>query len=129
MKKIKNIRGQSVAELALVLPIFLIILMGIVEFGLLMSDYVIVVNAAREGTRVAALGGTEDDVIAKVEEVTSTLQDSNISITITPNEYERERGEAITVEVAYVSEPIMPLIKNISPELYNIKSKMTMRIE
>ena len=125
----KNIRGQSVVEFALVLPVFLIILMGIIEFGLLMSDYVIVVNAAREGARYATLGNTDDDVVAKVQEVTNTLHDSNISITITPNEYERERGEAVTVKVSYVSESIMPLIENIAPKLYNVKSEMTMRVE
>jgi len=43
--------GQSVVEFALVLPLLLIILFGIIEFGICLYDKAIVTNASREGAR------------------------------------------------------------------------------
>ena len=52
-------RGQSLVEFALVLPIFLLILSGIMDFGFLLYSRMTVINAAREGARVA-MTMTED---------------------------------------------------------------------
>jgi hypothetical protein len=56
MGKRKTERGQSLLELAVILPVLLILLMGLVEVGYALRDYLIVVNAAREGCRFAARG-------------------------------------------------------------------------
>ncbi len=45
--------GVSIIEAALVLPAFLLLLMGIFEFGIVMSAYQSMVGAAREGARIA----------------------------------------------------------------------------
>lgn len=49
-------RGQSLMEMALVLPIFLILLLGIIDFGMGLRAYVTLTNATREGARFAAVG-------------------------------------------------------------------------
>ncbi len=50
--------GQSIVELALILPVFTIILFGIIEFGRLWMTVNVMSGAAREGARVAAVSGT-----------------------------------------------------------------------
>jgi len=50
--------GTATVELALVIPLLLLLLMGIIEFGLLFEDYMILKNAAREGARTAATGAS-----------------------------------------------------------------------
>src|SRR5436309_2178947 len=50
--------GAAAVELAVALPPLMAILMGVLEGGRLMSAEEIVVNAAREGARLAALGGS-----------------------------------------------------------------------
>jgi Flp pilus assembly protein TadG len=45
-------------ECALTLPFFLAVILGIIESGQVMSDEEIIVNAAREGARLASLGGS-----------------------------------------------------------------------
>ena len=50
-------RGAELIELALVLPILLLVIAGIVDFGLLMQRYLTINNAAREGARIAVLPG------------------------------------------------------------------------
>lgn len=47
--------GQAVVEFALVVPIFLLLLFGIVEVARACGAYVIVTNLAREGARAAVL--------------------------------------------------------------------------
>jgi Flp pilus assembly protein TadG len=52
--------------MAIVLPIFILLLMGIMDFGYLFQRYELIVNAAREGARLAVADGTLSD--ADVEE-------------------------------------------------------------
>ena len=60
-------RGQGLLELAVILPVLLILLMGAVEIGFALRDYLVVVNACREGCRFAARGRFSDaDVGARV---------------------------------------------------------------
>jgi Flp pilus assembly protein TadG len=62
-------RGQSIVELALVLPICLWIVLGIVDFGRVYFFYVASTNAAREGARYWANvpTATADQVRTKVQ--------------------------------------------------------------
>jgi Flp pilus assembly protein TadG len=48
-------RGQAIVELALTLPLLLLIVLGIFDFGLMFQRFEVVTNAAREGARVAVL--------------------------------------------------------------------------
>jgi uncharacterized protein (UPF0333 family) len=48
-------RGQSVVEFTLVLPVLLLVLFSIIEFGLVMYDKVSVIHDAREAARLAAV--------------------------------------------------------------------------
>jgi Flp pilus assembly protein TadG len=48
-------RGQSLVEFAMVLPIFMLILSGILDFGFLLYSRMGVINAAREGARAAVM--------------------------------------------------------------------------
>jgi Flp pilus assembly protein TadG len=48
-------RGQSLVEFALVLPLLLLILLGIIQFGFIFNTQVTITNAAREGARAATI--------------------------------------------------------------------------
>jgi hypothetical protein len=54
-------------ELLLILPLMMAIFFGTVEYGLLLAAEARLVNASREGARVAAAGGNLDDVKAAVK--------------------------------------------------------------
>jgi Flp pilus assembly protein TadG len=47
-------RGANLVEFAIVLPLLLLILAGVVDFGYAFHDYIIITNAGREGARVAS---------------------------------------------------------------------------
>jgi Flp pilus assembly protein TadG len=50
-------RGAELIEFALVFPLMLLVMVGIIDFGLMFQRYHVVTNAAREGARLAALPG------------------------------------------------------------------------
>ena len=67
LRRFRSERGAELIELALVLPILLLVFGGIVDFGLLLQRQQVVTNAAREGARLAVLPGyTSTDVQARV---------------------------------------------------------------
>lgn len=96
-------RGQSVVEFALVLPILVMIVMGIVEFGRIFMVQQIVTNASREGARTAVLpSSTSDDVQTTVTNYmssggltgTTNVQMTNVGVTV-------PSGSATSVTVNY----------------------------
>ena len=58
--KLRKVRrreeAQSLAEFALILPIFLILVFGIIDFGMGLRAYITVAQATREGARYGAVG-------------------------------------------------------------------------
>jgi len=67
LRRGRSEQGAQLVEFALVLPLLLLILLGIAEFGFVFQRYEVVTNAAREGARIAVLPGyTSADVQARV---------------------------------------------------------------
>jgi len=58
-------RGQSLVELALLLPVLLAIVILMVEVGFAMRNYLVVVGANREGVRFASRGRFDDETVAQ----------------------------------------------------------------
>ena len=51
INKFRSHSGQAIVEFALVLPLILILLLGIIEFGVIFYNKAMVTNASREGAR------------------------------------------------------------------------------
>lgn len=86
----KREKGQSAVEFALVLPILIILLCGIIDFGWLFSCKISATNAAREAARYTAIhyydSSTDDDFAdAKsiVLEEAPQLSASSTNVTLT----------------------------------------------
>ena len=72
-------RGAALVELALVIPVLVVLLTGIVEFGHMFRTYEITTNAAREGARLAALPGNEEnDYLTVRQRVAAYLADARL---------------------------------------------------
>ncbi len=61
----KERQGQSLVEFALVLPVLILLIIGMVELGFAFYSYMTVANANREGGRLAARGVFTDPNIAR----------------------------------------------------------------
>ena len=68
-RRLRCDRGAEIVEFALIFPLLLLVMFGIVDFGFLFQRYEVLTNAAREGARVAALPGyAQADVEARVRQ-------------------------------------------------------------
>ena len=72
-KKFHRRRGMAVVEFALVVPVLITLLLGIVEFGLLVRDNLTLANAAREGARSGSLGAKQDQIRTRVTSAAAPL--------------------------------------------------------
>jgi Flp pilus assembly protein TadG len=57
-RKLKSERGQTMTELALVLPLLVVLLFGIAQFGIAFNNYLTITDAARAASRKGAVSRT-----------------------------------------------------------------------
>jgi Flp pilus assembly protein TadG len=138
LKALRDDTGAEVIELALVLPILLLVLAGIVDFGFLFQRFEVVTNAAREGARVAVLPGySQADVQARVQ---SYLTKSGLSGAMDFHlEYTTEQLGGVAVRMAKVTVgypnsflvlgPFVALVRGQSFGALNLNAVSVMRVE
>ncbi len=73
----RDTRGAALLEMALTLPMMLLIAAGIFEFGRAYQTWQIITNAAREGARIAVLPGTTDSMVT--DRVKTYMSDGQLS--------------------------------------------------
>ena len=105
MKRAKGQSGVAAVELAVVLPLFGILLLGVLEIGGMARDHQALQNAAREGARLSAMPanrmsgkstGDAASIRTKIQEqVVAYLQNENI--TIVTADVTVDQGYLITV--------------------------------
>lgn len=96
-------RGQSLVEFAIVLPIFVLVVIGLFDGALAVYNYSTVSNAAREGARVAMVDQDAAVVETAIRAHAVALRGDRLTVTQTPCS---TFGCQYTVRVDYVYEPI-----------------------
>jgi Flp pilus assembly protein TadG len=77
LKSFMSETGAELVEFALALPVLLLIMMGIIDFGLMFQRFEVLTNASREGARVSVLPGYgTTDIEARVNQY---LQGTSLS--------------------------------------------------
>jgi len=93
-------KGAAAVEMAIVLPIFFIMVFGIIEFGRGMMALQIITNSAREGARACAVNPmTRSEVEAVCVDYAEACGITGISVTISPDPTLVIRGEPVEVKV------------------------------
>lgn len=75
-------RGAAAVEMAIVLPLLLLVIAGIVDFGRFFMTEIQLTNAAREGARVAVIGQPQSSIVARVETAAPVVED--LAVTTSP---------------------------------------------
>jgi Flp pilus assembly protein TadG len=100
--RLKNERGQTLTELALVLPILVVLVLAIAQFGVAFNNYVTLTDAARAGARVGAVsrqsGSPASDCVAAVMNAAGGLQQSNLNVSCSSS---WTIGSDVTVSASY----------------------------
>jgi Flp pilus assembly protein TadG len=122
-------RGQSLVEFALVLPILLILLLGILDFGRAVAAYNSVSNGARSGARVAIVNQDYSAIRDAVLSEAFGLADVDVQFATVPGQTGCPRiGCVIEVSVSYDFSPATPVIGNIVGD-FTVTSTSRMPIE
>jgi Flp pilus assembly protein TadG len=91
-------------EFTLILPMLLLLILGIYQFGQAYADYIQVTNAARDGGRKALVSRTDAsgvaDVIATAKNATWWLDKNQMSVSVSPGQ-PWTTGQNVTVTVTY----------------------------
>ena len=138
-KRREGERGAELIEFALVLPILLLIIAGIVDFGFLFQRYEVVTNAAREGARVAVLPGYGTaDIQSRVQQyLTAGGLNNTATITPTPGSITLPSGlivSTVEVLVEYPSAftfigPMAAMVGGTGWNTITLRARSTMRSE
>jgi Flp pilus assembly protein TadG len=101
-ERVRGQRGQTMTEFAIVLPIFLMLLLGIAQLGIAFNNYLALTDGVRAGARYGAVlrtSATRDaDTIAKVKQSAANLDQSKITATVSSP---WQAGSDLTVCASY----------------------------
>jgi Flp pilus assembly protein TadG len=120
-------KGQALVELALLLPVLLLLLGGIVEFGRIFHAYLVITSASREGARSAVVGEPYAEVREKIFASAATLDENRLAFSLDPEDY--VQGDMLTVTVTYNVELIFPFFSAVVPDPFPLRAATTMRVE
>lgn len=84
MRWMREERGASAVEFAIVSSLLFVVLFGTVQFGMAYNRSQGLQAAAREGARIAAIGATADEITARVRAAQSLFQAADVMVTTLP---------------------------------------------
>jgi Flp pilus assembly protein TadG len=73
-------RGAAAVEFALLLPVLLLLVFGIVDFGRALNAQITLTQAAREGVRLAALG--QPNVVSRTQAAATGISPVTVTVTV-----------------------------------------------
>ncbi len=117
-------RGQAAVETALVLPLLLAAMLALVQVGLLVRDHVLVVHAAREAARAAAVDPTAETATAAAMAATG-LDPARLRVDIAGS---RGAGSRLRITVRYYPKLEVPLVGRLFPSIA-LEEALTIRVE
>lgn len=97
----KNRQGAAVVEFAVVAPIFILLVFGMIEFGRMVMVQQVITNASREGARLAVLDGTtKSEVLATVNNYLASSSITGATVAVDPDPPDNAAfGDPVTVTI------------------------------
>lgn len=99
-KRPSDSRGQATVEMALVLPILIWLLVGLVDIARMANSFLIIEHAAREAVRLGITGASDVQVAQRASLTATSLDMTRMTVNITPGGT-RTTGSDITVTITY----------------------------
>jgi len=128
-------RGQSLVETALVLPVVLILLMGLFDFGRAIFAYNTVAEAARNGARVAIVNQTPADICAVAAQravglglSAGCVSPGQVGVSLSPSSGCTAINCLQSVTVTYAFTPLTPIVSAFTGPI-TVNSTSTVAVE
>ncbi len=132
-KKLDKQNGQSLVEFAIVIPVLLVLILGMVEYGWILNAKINLTSAAREGIRTAIV--STDNRSTNAFNAASNAVSGVSGLTLINNaqyyKYYEVLDEANNIRnaVVEIKGKVTPLVGIFVDNPYVIESKAVMRIE
>ncbi|MEX2420209.1 MAG: TadE family type IV pilus minor pilin [Actinomycetota bacterium] len=124
VKALRGERGTATVEFALVLPVVLLVVLAVVQVGLLLRDQLLVVDAAHDAAREAAVRIDQNSVLAAAAR--EGLDPGGLSVSVARD---GGRGDPVRVQVTYRSAPAVPFVGWLFPGTLDLSFTATSRQE
>ncbi|HLZ68793.1 MAG TPA: TadE/TadG family type IV pilus assembly protein [Dehalococcoidia bacterium] len=129
--------GVALVEFALIVPTFLLLIFGMIDFGRAYSTSITLTNAVREGARYGITNPTDTaGIIAKVQNAAGPYNTGSLTVPNPTCSASCSSGQSVVVTSSYSFSFITPLaaIANFIsggsiPSTFTINNSATMRIE
>ncbi len=113
-RSLKNERGTTIVEFALILSLFVLIILGIMNFGRALWAYSAMAHVAREGARYAIVRGSESGRATTAAEIRNYVQGRagplgpvEVTTSWIPD---NKPGSVVEVRVQYDFSSVLPLV-------------------
>jgi len=116
--------GQAAVEVVLAMPLVAMMLMAVVQVGVLVRDQILVVHAAREGAREAAVDAAPESP-RRAAIAGSRLSGNRLRVTVTGR---GGAGSRVKVGIAYTAPTDVPLVGPLLGDV-ELGAEATMRVE
>jgi Flp pilus assembly protein TadG len=122
-------KGQAMVEMAIILPIFLLLLCAVLDFGRILYASINLNMITQEAVRMGGLGKSDYDILQYInEEVTLPDKDTMI-VNIEPSDLSRNSGDYVTLKITYEINYITPIIGNVIASPFEVVTQSTIRVE
>jgi Flp pilus assembly pilin Flp len=125
----KEESGQSMVEFALILPVVILLLVAILDFGRIIYSVADLHMAAQETVRKAGLGAKDLEITQFARNYIHLSESSKLQVSISPTESLRHSGDYVKVTLKYPWKLYTPLLSDILPVPEYIESDSTVRVE
>lgn len=122
-------KGQAAVELALILPVLVLLLLGMLQVGIVLQDYLQLQQAVEQGARAASLGASDTAIQQTVDQSAPSLSPQALTVTVTPPASDRLSGSDIEVQGTYSISISIPLLTPLLGGQLQISSQSVMRME
>lgn len=120
--------AQAIVEAALILPVMIVLLVGIVDFGRIFYHQIELANAARDGARVgSSTVATDAEIRAATTAAAASISSSPLfsCCTITPASPRTSlSGQTLAVTVSYAMPLITPGASEILRPLLDVNGRL-----
>ncbi|MDN3019727.1 TadE/TadG family type IV pilus assembly protein [Paenibacillus sp. BSR1-1] len=122
----KSEKGQSLVEFALVVPLLILLLFGIIDFARIFHVYLTMDHAGREAARAASIGN--DDTSIRTTAVNDAASIGLTADKVAISSGSRASGSNVTITITYPITFLTPVIGNIVGSI-TLTDSTTMRVE
>lgn len=122
--------GQAMVEMALILPLLMLILFGIMQWGMIFNGYVTLRHGAQVTARTLSLAGTTNSPTSIAQQAIAPLDPTKLVTPVVTNSLTVGGSSAIKVNLTYHYPVVLKfVVPNSSGGILDLKAQATARKE